>query len=307
MGWHPGAGLRPGRSGTAGLPAGPGHDPAPTRNCISWPPGRLRSAAGPRPCWMARSSRSTRRHGPASAGSSSGCTSTDAAAARPARRRQYPGHVPGLRPAAASTGTPALSDEPGMPAGVRHWRGWGCPSPYWRVPTAFTGYRGADVLAASGEHGLEGVVAKRLDSAAYVPGSRRLGVGEGEEHPTARGRHRRLEARRGEARGGPVGSLLIGVDGADPGGQPAGAPLQYAGHVGTGFSAVTLDRLGQLLAPAAQRQPAVRTASRPSTAGTVTWVQPRLVAEVEFAGWTSAAGCAPRRTRACARTRTRPR
>ncbi len=41
----------------------------------------------------------------------------------------------------------------------------------WQVPPSFTGYAAADVLAASRTHGLEGIVAKRLDS-PYQPGRR---------------------------------------------------------------------------------------------------------------------------------------
>src|ERR1700761_3801927 len=41
----------------------------------------------------------------------------------------------------------------------------------WQVPPAFTGYAGTDVLAISRDHGLEGIVAKRLNS-PYQPGRR---------------------------------------------------------------------------------------------------------------------------------------
>jgi bifunctional non-homologous end joining protein LigD len=41
----------------------------------------------------------------------------------------------------------------------------------WQVPPAFTGYAGTDVLAVSRDHGLEGIVAKRLNSPCQ-PGRR---------------------------------------------------------------------------------------------------------------------------------------
>jgi bifunctional non-homologous end joining protein LigD len=156
--------------------------------------------------------------------------------------------------------------------------GLGLPGPYWQVPPAFTGYRGADVLAASGEHGLEGVVAKRLDS-RYEPGTRSAAwrkVKNTYRQEVVIGGWKPGEG----ARSGQIGSLLIGVYGA--------SGLEYAGHVGTGFTAVTLHQLGQLLGPLRQDSTPFGTAIPAEHTRHVTWVQPRLVAEVEFAGWTSA-------------------
>jgi bifunctional non-homologous end joining protein LigD len=147
------------------------------------------------------------------------------------------------------------------------------------VPPSFTGHRGADVLAASREHGLEGVVAKRLDS-RYEPGAR---------SPAWRKikNIRRQEVvvggwKPGEgARSGQVGSLLIGVY-DDRGG------LDYAGHVGTGFTGAALALLGRLLAPLRRDSSPFAEAVPAEHARDVIWVQPRLVVEVEFTGWTSA-------------------
>jgi bifunctional non-homologous end joining protein LigD len=155
----------------------------------------------------------------------------------------------------------------------------GLPGPRWQVSPSFTTHRGADVLAASVEHGMEGVMAKRLDS-RYEPGTRspawrkiknlhRQEVVVGGWKPGEGGRR------------GQVGSLLIGVHDETGG-------LAYAGHVGTGFTDRTLTMLGRLLAP-------LRTGTSPFTtpvpvehSRNVIWVQPRLVGEVEFTGWTSA-------------------
>jgi bifunctional non-homologous end joining protein LigD len=156
--------------------------------------------------------------------------------------------------------------------------GLGLPGPYWQVPPAFTGYRGADVLAASGEHGLEGVVAKRLDS-RYEPGTRSAAwrkVKNTYRQEVVIGGWKPGEG----ARSGQIGSLLIGVYGA--------GGLEYAGHVGTGFTAATLHQLGQLLGPLRRDSPPFGTAIPAEHARHVTWVQPRLVADVAFAGWTSA-------------------
>ena len=152
------------------------------------------------------------------------------------------------------------------------------PGPYWQVPPAFTGYRGADVLAASSEHGLEGVVAKRLDS-RYEPGTRSAAwrkVKNVYRQEVVIGGWKLGEG----ARAGHIGSLLVGVQGD--------AGLEYAGHVGTGFTEVALHRLGQLLGPLRRDSPPFSTAIPAEHARNVVWVEPRLVADVEFAGWTSA-------------------
>ena len=162
--------------------------------------------------------------------------------------------------------------------------GLGLPGPWWQVPPAFTRHRGADVLAASREHGLEGVVAKRLDS-RYEPGLRSAAWRKIKNV-------RRQEVvvggwKRGEGgRSGRVGSLLIGVHGRGLTGAAPG--LQYAGHVGTGFTEGTLATLGRMLAPLRRDTAPFASPVPTEHARDVVWVEPRLVAEVEFAGWTSA-------------------
>ena len=86
---------------------------------------------------------------------------------------------------------------------------------------------------------------------------------------------------RGEGnRAGLIGSLLIGVQG------PAG--LDYAGHVGTGFTQETLAMLGQRLEPLRRKTSPFAAPVPPEHARAAIWVEPRLVVEVEFGGWTSA-------------------
>ncbi len=77
-------------------------------------------------------------------------------------------------------------------------------------------------------------------------------------------------------RTGQVGSLLLAVHG------PAG--LEYAGHVGTGFTAATLRLLGQALAPLAATAPACEVPRE--HARRARWVRPELVAEVAYTAWT---------------------
>lgn len=157
------------------------------------------------------------------------------------------------------------------------------PGPSWRVGPSQEG-DGDLLLEAVRAQGLEGIVAKRLDS-QYVPGSRS-------------GAWRKLKVRHhqelvvggwlpGEgARSATFGALLVGYHdppgdgGAEPG------PLRYAGRVGTGFRQRdlerTTERLGELERPTCPFDPpppsdVVRRAR---------WVRPSLVAEVAHAEWT---------------------
>jgi bifunctional non-homologous end joining protein LigD len=147
---------------------------------------------------------------------------------------------------------------------------------HWQVPPSFAGHAGADILSVSRDHGLEGIVAKRLNS-VYQPGRR------SPDWRKIKNVFRQEFVvggwRRGEGgRAGQIGSLLVGVQG--PGG------LQYTGHVGTGFTEQTLIMLGDRLA--ALRQPAspfTGELPRDHARGAV-WVRPVLVIEVAFATWT---------------------
>jgi bifunctional non-homologous end joining protein LigD len=144
----------------------------------------------------------------------------------------------------------------------------------WQTPEHIIG-QGPALLAASAEQGLEGIVAKRLDS-TYQPGRRASGwvkvknVGRQEfvVGGWMPGRGRRTQR---------IGALLVGV-------YERGGALRYAGRVGTGFTEQELDRLTRLLAP-------LRRALTPFAAGEkppreAVFCEPRLVAEVEFREWT---------------------
>ncbi|WP_395027247.1 DNA ligase D [Comamonas odontotermitis] len=74
-----------------------------------------------------------------------------------------------------------------------------------------------------------------------------------------------------------IGSLLLGVHAED-------GSLRYAGNVGSGFSARTLDVLRRRLD--ALRRDDSPFSDLPRTARGVRWVQPGLLAEVSFAEWT---------------------
>ncbi|HWH11064.1 MAG TPA: DNA ligase D [Solirubrobacteraceae bacterium] len=144
----------------------------------------------------------------------------------------------------------------------------------WGTPESQTG-GGRDLLAATAERGLEGIIAKRLDS-RYEPGgrsgawiklknSRRQELVIGGWLP---GRGQRRER---------IGSLLVGCH------TPSGE-LRFAGRVGTGFTDAELDRLAALLGPL--ERPTSPFAGRQIPAGAV-HVSPVLVAEVEFSEWTA--------------------
>jgi bifunctional non-homologous end joining protein LigD len=76
-----------------------------------------------------------------------------------------------------------------------------------------------------------------------------------------------------------LGALLVGVheDGR----------LRHAGKVGTGFDAATLRDLLARLRPLERATPPVANAPRGYKARGVHWVEPRLVAQVAFTGWTT--------------------
>ena len=159
--------------------------------------------------------------------------------------------------------------------------GLGLGGPAWRVPAVQRG-AGARLLQATGQQGLEGVVAKRLDS-RYEPG-RRNGAWIKIKHV----RRQELvicgwlpgEGRRTER----IGALLMGYHESDPTHPPPNRPLRYAGRVGTGFTERTLTELTRLLKPLhSDRNPFDDPPKLPRNAKYVT---PELVAEVEFREWT---------------------
>jgi bifunctional non-homologous end joining protein LigD len=144
--------------------------------------------------------------------------------------------------------------------------------PAWRAPAYHRG-EGAALLEATRELGIEGILAKRLDC-PYEPGRRSSGwikvknvclqdVVIGGWTPGEGGR------------AGHLGALAVGVmeDGR----------LVYAGKVGTGFTERTLGMLERELQPL-RRDESPFEGRRPPK-GTV-FVEPRLVASVEFREWT---------------------
>lgn len=147
---------------------------------------------------------------------------------------------------------------------------------HWQTPPTTYG-RGERVLQTARELGLEGVVAKRVDS-PYRPGERsdawrKVKVTAGQEFVvggwlTGNGRL-----------AGRLGSLLVGYH-DEPGG-----PLRYCGRVGSGIDESTRAKLEATLAPLRRdRAPFVDTPRLPDPV----WTEPELVVEVRFHEWTSA-------------------
>lgn len=150
--------------------------------------------------------------------------------------------------------------------------------PFWQTPPSFTGEPGADVRALSLRHGLEGVMAKRLDS-RYEPGQRTGSWVKIKNVSRQEAVIGGWQPGRG-GRAGQIGSLLVGV------GEAGG--LAYAGHVGTGFSQRALRLLSERLAPLRRAGSPFATPVPPAQARSAVWTEPSLVIEVDFAGWTRA-------------------
>ncbi len=145
----------------------------------------------------------------------------------------------------------------------------------WQTPEHIVGH-GSELLAAAREQHLEGVLAKRLPS-PYQPGVRSrdwIKIKTTASQELVIGGWMPGKGKRTER----IGALLLGVyeDGR----------LRYAGRVGTGFTEQELDRLERLLSPL--RRPASPFTLGPKPPRGAVFVEPRLVAEVEFSEWTQA-------------------
>ncbi|MGQ0803814.1 MAG: non-homologous end-joining DNA ligase [Actinomycetota bacterium] len=144
----------------------------------------------------------------------------------------------------------------------------------WQTPAYYTD--GPALRDATREAGLEGVLAKKLDS-PYHPGTRSRAWLKVKNH-------RRQEFVIGGwlpgqgNREGKIGALLIGVYDEEE-------RLRYAGRVGTGFTVAELDRLERMLTPLRRETSPFDPPPRVKDAR---FVEPRLVAEIRFTEWTRA-------------------
>ncbi len=154
----------------------------------------------------------------------------------------------------------------------------GLEGPSWQTPAAHEG-DGAALLDATRNLGLEGVVAKRLDS-TYDPGRRSrawLKVKNQNRQEFVIGGWLPGQG----ARSTSLGALLIGYyESTAP-----DARLHYAGRVGTGLTESELRRLVGLLEPLQRETSPFTPAPHVKDA---TFVEPELVADVRFTEWTRA-------------------
>ena len=144
----------------------------------------------------------------------------------------------------------------------------GLAGAHWSTPGAVTGH-GAEALRATREHGLEGLVCKRLDS-VYEPGVR--------SRAWIKIRNMRSED---VVVGGwlPGKGRLTGLPGAVLVGQRAAGRLRYVGGVGTGWNETERTELAALLRAAATDVCPFDPVPRLPEAR---WVVPRLVGEVRY-------------------------
>jgi len=132
---------------------------------------------------------------------------------------------------------------------------------------------GGDVMRTAQEQGLEGVVAKRLDS-TYQPGRRspswvKTPLNQTQEVVICGWKPG------GGRRAGTLGSLLLGA-------YDAGGHLVYLGGVGTGFTGKMLDDLLARLRPLRRDASPFAVPLPRADARDANWVRPSLVGEVEY-------------------------
>jgi bifunctional non-homologous end joining protein LigD len=137
---------------------------------------------------------------------------------------------------------------------------------------------GQALFKAAQEQHFEGIVAKKRDS-RYFPGKRTRDWLKIKTH----GRQEFVIAgyTRGQGRrSGRFGSLILGYWRGDE--------LVYAGNVGTGFTDEEIDRLlGKLKRLERKDSPFETVPKMPKVRkDAIAWVEPKLVAEVEFVEWT---------------------
>jgi bifunctional non-homologous end joining protein LigD len=150
------------------------------------------------------------------------------------------------------------------------------PNPVVQLSGSFED--GVALLEAATEQGLEGVMAKR-PSSRYSPG------GRGRDWLKIKTHGRQEFVICGYTKGqgrrsGSFGALVLGVQ--------RGGAWEWVGNVGTGFGERTIRELLEKLKPLRRDEspfPVVPKMPKVKK-GDVVWVEPRLVAEVEFAEWT---------------------
>ena len=149
------------------------------------------------------------------------------------------------------------------------------PTGVVQVPPAFEGDEVA-AMTSSLELGLEGVVAKKVDS-TYLPGRRSRAWMKLKHHRSQEVVIGGWRPGKG-ARANRVGSLLLGIPGKDG--------LEYVGRVGTGIGDAELDAMLERFSRLERATSPLVGVPR-EDASDAHWIRPSLVGEVEFAEWTA--------------------
>jgi bifunctional non-homologous end joining protein LigD len=150
-----------------------------------------------------------------------------------------------------------------------------CLLPTTHVQLIHAGKDAEALYAAAIASGYEGVVAKRLDS-IYQPGQR---VATWRKVRPVRSAEFVIGGcTKGKGAREPLGALLLGYW--------AGGSLKYAGHVGSGLDDAAVAQLTRRTRELTRRTSPF--AEKPPIHRPTTWLEPRLVAEVNFTDWTPA-------------------
>ncbi len=131
--------------------------------------------------------------------------------------------------------------------------------------------RGDSVLASACKMGLEGIVSKRLD-APYASGR-----GDTWRKAKCRAGHE-VVIGGWTSEAGQLRSLLAGVN--------RDGHLVYVGRIGTGYTRRTAAELLPKLEALTTDESPFGGANAPPKQSNLRWLEPKLVAEIEFAGWT---------------------
>ncbi len=148
----------------------------------------------------------------------------------------------------------------------------GLAGPVGHVPPYLTG-QGSDVLDAARESGIDGVIAKRMDS-LYHPGRRSREWITTSLVPTREAIVVGWKPGQGRL-AGHIGALILA-------GHDRYARLNWLGNVGTGFSTAALLELAERLHPLARPGSPLYRPMPWAAARDVRWVEPELVGEVAY-------------------------
>lgn len=129
--------------------------------------------------------------------------------------------------------------------------------------------KGKSFFTVSEENGLEGILAKKMDS-KYYPGKRSSEWLKIKHHKTQEAIIAGYTAPSGSRKY--FGALILA--------SKEGNHFKYIGHTGTGFNDVALKEMYDLLQPLVQKESPFN--EKIKTNSPVTWVKPKLICEVKF-------------------------